>query len=53
MMEGKYEQAFKTVWPKLNIDKVGTEIGNLRTIVKSNLLKPLIAVNAEMMKKEK
>jgi len=51
MMEGKYEEGFKTVWPKLNIDKVATEIGNLRTIVKSNLLKPILAVNASTMKK--
>jgi hypothetical protein len=51
MMEGKYEEAFKTVWPKLNIDKVGTDISNLRTIVKSNLLKPVVAVDAGTMKK--
>ncbi len=53
MMQGKYEEGFKAVWPKLNIDKVATEIGNLRTIVKSNLLKPLVGVNAEIMKKGK
>ena len=50
MLDAKYEQAFKTVWPKLDINKVGTDISALRTMVKSDLLKIMLAINADIMK---
>jgi hypothetical protein len=50
MLDAKYEQAFKSVWPQMDINKVGTEVGALRTMVKSDLLKVMFAVNASTMK---
>lgn len=50
MLDSKYEQAFKTVWPKMDMNKVGTDIGALRTMVKSDLLKIMFAINAGTMK---
>ena len=52
MLDGKYTQAFKTVWPKMDINKVASDVGNLRTMVKSDLLKPLFAVDANTMKQQ-
>ena len=50
MLDSKYAQAFKTVWPKMDINKVGTDVGNMRTMVKSDLLKLILAVDANTMK---
>jgi len=50
MLDAKYTQAFKTVWPKMDIAKVGTDISALRTMVKSDLLKILLAIDVNTMK---
>jgi len=50
MLDAKYAQAFKTVWPKMDINKVGTDIGALRTMVKSELLKIMLVVDANTVK---
>jgi hypothetical protein len=46
MLDPKYTEAFKTVWPKLDINTVFTSTGNLRSIVKSDILKLVDYVDA-------
>lgn len=50
MLNTQYIQAFKTVWPKMDINKVVTDAGNMRTMVKSDILKYVFAVSADTMK---
>ncbi|HEX5151844.1 MAG TPA: hypothetical protein VFW07_10355 [Parafilimonas sp.] len=50
MLDAKYTQAFKTVWPQMDINKVGTAIGALRVLVKSDLLKILLVIDANTVK---
>ena len=44
--DAKYAEAFKTVWPQMDINKVGTSIGAQRTLVRSDLLKLVLYVDA-------
>jgi hypothetical protein len=46
MTDPKYPEAFKTVWPQMDINKVGATIGTQRTLVRSDLMKLVIYVDA-------
>jgi hypothetical protein len=50
MLDPKYAEAFKTVWPKTDINAVYTSTGSLRTMVKSDILKLVNYVDASNTK---